>query len=76
MDMVYYHQEVERMNNIIGENIKRKRKELNMTQCQLAEIAEVTQAMIAQIERGSKVPSMPLGAQIAKALNCGIADLY
>ena len=59
----------------IGENIKRLREERNMTQRELAMEVGVTHPMICQIERGSKVPSMPLGSQIAQALNCSIIDL-
>ena len=47
----------------IGENIKSRRKALNMQQGDLAKAVGVSQAMICQIERGTKVPSMPLGAE-------------
>lgn len=31
--------------------------------------------MLCQIERGTKVPSLPLGKEIADALGCGVEDL-
>ncbi len=60
----------------IGENIKRLREKCNLKQSELAEMTGTTQSMIAQVERGSKVPSMPLGKEIATALNCRIEELY
>ena len=59
----------------IGENIKKKRKEKGMTQAELAEKINVTHSMISQLERGTKVPTMLLGAEIAKVLGCGIQEL-
>lgn len=59
----------------IGENIKHKREEKNLTQKELAEKLGITQSMIAQLERGTKTLTVPLGQEIAKALNCELADL-
>lgn len=59
----------------IGINIKEKRVERNMTQTELAEKVNVNQSMICQIERGTKVPSLPLGQEIAQALGCDIKNL-
>ncbi len=60
----------------IGENIKKMRMEKNITQSHLAECVGVTQSMLCQIERGTKIVTMPLGKQIANVLNCSIEDLY
>lgn len=59
----------------VGENIVKRRKELNMSQVTLAEKASVTQATICQIERGTKNPSIQLGFVIADILKCDISDL-
>lgn len=59
----------------IGINIKEKRVERSMTQTELAEKVNVNQSMICQIERGTKVPSLPLGQEIAQALGCDIKNL-
>ncbi len=59
----------------IGENIKNKREEKGMSQKELAEKTYVSQSMICQVERGTKVPTMLLGAEIAKVLGCGIQEL-
>ena len=59
----------------IAENIIRRRTAAGLTQMQLADKVGVAQSMICQIERGTKVPTIPLGKQIAKALKCKIDDL-
>ena len=59
----------------IGENIKRLREGRNLTQIQLSEMINVTQSMVAQLERGSKTLTVPLGKDIAKALGCKFDDL-
>lgn len=60
----------------IGTAIKAYRTKAEMTQLELADSLGVTQGLIAQFERGSKIPSMILGASIAKALHCTIDELY
>ena len=60
----------------IGEFIRMKRLEAGYTQSALAEKVGIGQSMIAQIERGGKIPSMLLGKAIAQALECSILDLY
>ncbi len=56
----------------VGENIKKMREEKNMMQAELAEKTGVTQAMICQIERGTKNPSLQVACQIAKVLGCEV----
>ncbi len=59
----------------IGENIKILRKREMISQEKLAKKVNVARSMIAQIERGTKTLTIPLGIEIAKALNCSIKDL-
>ena len=59
----------------VGENIRKKRIELGLEQQQLADMVQVSQSMICQIERGTKVPSLPLGKEIAKSLDCSLEEL-
>ncbi len=56
----------------IGMNIRARRRELNMTQKELADKVQVCQAMICQIERGTKTPTLPLGQEIAQALGVSV----
>jgi len=58
----------------IGLKIRMKRLALNMSQKELAERVNVEQSMICQIERGTKTPSLPLGAEIANVLGCDLKD--
>ena len=58
----------------IGGNIRKKRNEINISQKELAAMVNVKQSMICQIERGTKVPTLPLSADIAKALHCEIQE--
>jgi len=59
----------------VGENIKAKRLALGMTQEKLASAVGLGRSMVAQIERGSKVPNMILGRDIARVLGCGMEEL-
>lgn len=59
----------------IGKNIARLRKASDIRQIELAKAVNVSQSLICQIERGTKVPSLPLAKQIANALGCDVNDL-
>ncbi len=59
----------------IGENIKTRRQSLGMTQEDLAGAIGIGRSMVAQIERGSKIPNMILGRDIARVLGCGMEKL-
>lgn len=59
----------------VGENIRRMREEQNITQMCLSEQVGISQAMLCQIERGTKNPSLQVSAEIAAALKCRIEDL-
>lgn len=59
----------------IGECIKKKRSEKGYSQSKLAQMVGIGQSMMAQIERGSKVPNMILGRDLARVLGCGMEEL-
>ena len=59
----------------VGENIRRTRQEQGMTQAYGAEQAGITQAMLCQIERGTKNPSLQVGKEIADILGCKMEEL-
>jgi len=46
-----------------------------MTQLELGNRVGVSESMICQLERGTRSLSVPLGKEIAKALNCTLEDL-
>lgn len=58
----------------IGENLKRLRTNKGLTQVQLSEAVGITQAMLAQIERGTKTLSFPVAYEISKELECNLYD--
>ena len=59
----------------VSENIKAKREEAGLTQSELADRVGVTKGFMSQIERGSKIPSLILGAMIAEVCGCSVLDL-
>ena len=58
-----------------GEEVRRTRKSLNLTQDQLAYMAGINCSHMGQIERGQKSPSLLTIGRIAKALRCSPATL-
>lgn len=60
---------------MIGEKIKKKRKELKFTQQQLADSVGVTKSYISQIESAKNNPSISKLADIGRALNVDMAYL-
>lgn len=58
----------------IGTNIKQKRKSAGLTQAELARLAGITQAMLCQIERGTKNPSLQVSFELAAQLGCSVED--
>lgn len=59
----------------VGENIRRIREERELTQAYLAEQVGISQAMLCQIERGTKNPSLQIGKGIADVLGCRLESL-
>ena len=59
----------------LSENIKNRRIKKSYTQQQFAEEVGVGRSMIAQIERGTKIPNMMLGMEIARVLECSMDEL-
>lgn len=60
----------------VGENIRRIRTEKGVTQMWLAEQAGISQAMLCQIERETKNPSIQVGRNIAAALHIPMEELF
>lgn len=58
----------------IGENLKNVRKSRGYTQTELAERVGLNQSMIAHIESGMRVMSLPLAISIAEILECSVLD--
>lgn len=58
-----------------SEKIKRLRKDKGITQKELAEKLEISQPMLAQLERGTKALSVNMAVAIAKALKVPINEI-
>ena len=59
----------------IGEVIKNRRKQLGLTQRELAGIAKVTQATVCQIEKGDRKIQYKTAISLANALGLELSDL-
>lgn len=59
----------------IGQRIKQKRKAMKKTQDNLAEALTVSVGYISQIERGATKISLDTLAEVARFLNCDLAEL-
>jgi len=59
-----------------GKAIRRRRRELDLSQEALAEKAELHRTYISSIERGTRNPSLENIKKLADALDMSIADLF
>ncbi len=58
-----------------GENVRQQREELEWTQEQLAEKADLDQTFISGIERGSRNPTIITVNKLARALKITVSEL-
>jgi len=58
----------------VGENLRRMRKERNMTLEELGKKVSVSLSMISQIERGTKALNIQLAKDIADVFGCKTDD--
>jgi transcriptional regulator with XRE-family HTH domain len=61
---------------MIGEEIRRRRKEKGLTLAQLASKAGMAQSAVSQIETGKRTPSSESVIKLANALDIEVGDLY
>ncbi len=59
----------------IGIRIRRKRKELGLTQQKLAELADLEPSNVSHIERGATKLGLPTIVSISNVLGCSVDDL-
>lgn len=59
----------------IGENIKKRRKELGLTQAQIKELTGISTGNMSEIENGNSLPSCSALILLSKALQCSIDSL-
>ncbi|WP_349674364.1 helix-turn-helix transcriptional regulator [Lacrimispora sp.] len=61
--------------SLIGDNIRKFRKEKNLTQKELGDLLDMSEVMIGQYERGDRNPKIDTLRRIAKALSVELYDL-
>ncbi len=64
------------MRKVLSQNIKKRRKELGMTQAKLAELAEISEPYMNDIERCQTWVSDKTLAKLAWALNFDLHELF
>ncbi|MGQ0457223.1 MAG: helix-turn-helix domain-containing protein [Hyphomicrobium sp.] len=64
-----------RLSLIVGDNVRRLRRQSGYSLEQLSHISGVSRAMLGQIETGKSAPTINLLGQIAQALGVSIANL-
>ena len=57
---------------LLGKSIRKNRELLNLTQDKLAELLNVSTHYVYELERGLKVPSLPVMIQIAEIFHVSI----
>jgi len=60
------------MNNMVGQRIKKRRKELNITQTQIKEQTSISSGNLSCIENGKYLPSAVALIELSKVLKCSI----
>ncbi|WP_426440352.1 helix-turn-helix transcriptional regulator [Bradyrhizobium genosp. P] len=61
---------------ILAENVRHRRKALNLSQAALADSIEVDQTEISKIENARGNPSVIFAERLAEALGVSIAELF
>lgn len=56
----------------IGERIKKRRKELQLTQLDIKEKAGISSGNMSDIERGNRLPAASTLVQLSEILNCSV----
>lgn len=59
----------------VGENIKRKRIQNNLSQNKLSKLSGIAQATLSAIESSTKSPSVDTVEKLAYGLGCSVVDL-
>jgi DNA-binding XRE family transcriptional regulator len=60
---------------MVKDNVRRLRKERELTQIELGQAVGVGQTSIANIESGNQVPSLPLAVKLAEVLGVSLDEL-
>lgn len=61
---------------VLGKKIQRRRKQMNLTQEDLADKVGISRAYIGYIEQGRNVPSLEIVEKIARVLKTSIKTFF
>ncbi len=61
---------------VLGENIAKQRKRLNMSQKELAISLDISQQSLVRIEKGQMAPKMTRLQEVANHLQCPVSYLF
>lgn len=61
---------------VLGENVRRRRKELGLTQRDLADRAALFHPVVSNVERAQSSVTIATVAKLAAALETSVADLF
>jgi putative molybdopterin biosynthesis protein len=64
------------MGDSIRPRLRQRREELGLSQVALAAAAELTRQSVGAIETGRAVPGVDVALRLARALGCGVEDLF
>lgn len=64
------------LRNVLAVNMKTRRKNLNLSQAELAEKIGTSPNYISKIEAEKQFPSVQMIEQLARALDCDSVDLF
>lgn len=67
---------IHNLSALVGENIARRRKQLGMTQDELAEKLEISASAVSRIESGQASPRFSRLEELANILQYQVADLF
>lgn len=56
--------------------LRKIRKEKNLTQFSVADMANIGRSTISDIETGRRVPGVDIALHIARALDCKVEDIF
>lgn len=61
---------------VLGKKIQKRRKELDLTQEEVADKVGISRAYMGYIEQGRYAPSLEVLEKVAKALKSSISDFF
>ncbi len=64
------------LNKVFGNNLRKRRKELRLTQTEVAEKLNISASFYANIERGNRFVSLDVLDRLSKVLNISIGRLF